>query len=111
MTGTVTQTPIQKLITFAITFSQLADHNAQRQGRHKSAGAQDAAWYNRVRANAFRLAAYVFEDELHDLQEATNALKLWISLADNAPCIDAYRELLREAERLQREEEQVEVGA
>lgn len=111
MTGTVTQTPIQKLITFANTFAQLADHNAQRQGRHKSAGAQDAAWYNRVRANAFRLAAHVFENELCDLQEATKALNLWVSLAISTPSIDAYRELLREAERLQREEEQAEVGA
>jgi len=107
----VTQTPIQKLITFAITFSQLADHNAQRQGRHKSAGAQDAAKYNRDRAHAFRLAALVFGRKKYDLQEAIDALDRWVLLADSAPRIDAYRELLREAERLQREEEQVEVGA
>lgn len=111
MSAIVATTPLQQLITFALTFAQLADQGAQKQR-----SVPEAAAYNHARARAFRCAATVFGRYAH-VQEAVEALHRWVWLRDglrgqqDVAEREAYSELLRHAERLQRAELRAAVAA
>ena len=105
VTAVPTQTPLQKLVTYALTFARLADEGARRESRGTSKGAQDAARHNRLRAGAFRFLAQDLAETCLTLeQEIEVSLRPGSENHPTAAWREAYAEVLRYAERLLRVE-------